>query len=140
VRINVPVTNIERHLQDGEYIVSKTDLKGQITYVNSSFMGISGFAEEELLGKAHNIVRHPDMPPAAYADLWRTLQRGKPWRGLVKNRCKNGDHYWSRPMPIQFGKIIGLSAICPCAPSLRAYRWKRRSGSIVNSEKERRAG
>lgn len=94
MRINMPITNVRHHLKDGESIVSKTDVNGQITYVNNSFIEISGFTEEELLGQAHNIVRHPDMPPAAYADLWKTLQSGKPWRGMVKNRCKNGDYYW----------------------------------------------
>ena len=94
MRINLPVSNIERHLREGEYIVSKTDLKGRITYVNGPFMEISGFSQEELLGHSHNIVRHPDMPPAAYADLWHTIQSGKAWQGIVKNRCKNGDYYW----------------------------------------------
>ncbi len=94
MRNNQPVTRIERHLEDGQYIVSKTDLKGRITYVNRPFMEISGFSAAELLGAPHNIVRHPDMPPAAFDDLWRTLKAGKPWRGLVKNRCKNGDFYW----------------------------------------------
>ena len=94
MRNNQPVTRVERHLEDGQYIVSKTDLKGRITYVNRPFMEISGFSAAELLGAPHNIVRHPDMPPAAFDDLWRTLKAGKPWRGLVKNRCKNGDFYW----------------------------------------------
>ncbi len=94
MRKNMPVTNVERHLKAGEYIVSKTDLKGCITYVNRTFLEICGFSEEELLGQPHNILRHPDMPPAAYADLWKTLQSGKPWQGMVKNRCKNGDYYW----------------------------------------------
>jgi aerotaxis receptor len=94
MRNNQPVTRIERHLEDGQYIVSKTDLKGRITYVNRPFVEISGFSAAELLGAPHNIVRHPDMPPAAFDDLWRTLKAGKPWRGLVKNRCKNGDFYW----------------------------------------------
>ncbi|MDO8208610.1 MAG: methyl-accepting chemotaxis protein [Gallionella sp.] len=114
MRINMPVTNIERHLKDGEYIVSKTDLKGQITYVNRPFLEISGFAEEELLGRAHNIVRHPDMPPAAYADLWKTLQSGKPWRGMVKNRCKNGDYYWveANANPIwENERIVGFMSL-----------------------------
>lgn len=114
MRINMPVTNVERHLRDGEYIVSKTDLKGRITYINRPFMEISGFSEEELLGKAHNIIRHPDMPPAAYADLWKTLQRGKPWRGMVKNRCKNGDHYWveANANPIwENGQMIGFMSL-----------------------------
>ena len=94
MRNNQPVTNVERHLDEGQYIVSKTDLKGRITYVNRPFIDISGFGANELLGVSHNIVRHPDMPPAAFEDLWRTLKDGKPWRGMVKNRCKNGDHYW----------------------------------------------
>jgi aerotaxis receptor len=114
MRINSPVTNIERQLQDGEYIVSKTDVKGRITYVNSPFIEISGFTTEELIGKAHNIVRHPDMPPAAYADLWRTLQSGKPWQGMVKNRCKNGDHYWvqANANPIwEKGRIVGFMSL-----------------------------
>jgi len=94
MRVNMPVTQVEHHLADGEYIVSKTNLKGQITYANRSFIEISGFSAEELLGSPHNIVRHPDMPPAAYEDMWITLKQGKPWRGVVKNRCKNGDYYW----------------------------------------------
>ena len=94
MRTNLPVTGIEYPLQDGQSIVSKTDTKGRITYVNPTFVEVSGFAEEELIGKAHNIVRHPDMPPEAFADLWRTLQAGEPWTGLVKNRRKNGDFYW----------------------------------------------
>ena len=68
--MNLPVTNVDVHLKEGECIVSKTDLKGRIAYVNRPFMEISGFPEEELLGQAHNVVRHPDMPPAAYEDLW----------------------------------------------------------------------
>ena len=94
MRINMPVTGVERHLGENEFIVSKTDLKGMITYVNRPFLEISGYTEEELIGKPHNLIRHPDMPPGAFADLWDTLKQGKPWRGLVKNRCKNGDYYW----------------------------------------------
>jgi aerotaxis receptor len=94
VRNNGPVTNVERHFNEGDRIISKTDLKGRITYINRAFIDISGFTPEELIGKAHNIVRHPDMPEEAFADLWATLKAGKPWRAMVKNRCKNGDHYW----------------------------------------------
>ncbi|WP_440075200.1 PAS domain-containing protein, partial [Klebsiella pneumoniae] len=65
-----------------------------MTYVNPDFIKISGFTEEELLGQPHNIVRHPDMPPAAFEHMWSTLKSGRSWMGLVKNRCKNGDHYW----------------------------------------------
>ncbi|WP_197490400.1 methyl-accepting chemotaxis protein [Halothiobacillus diazotrophicus] len=74
--------------------MSTTDLKGVITYVNDDFIAVSGFTRDELVGKSHNVVRHPDMPAAAFADLWQTLKKGESWRNLVKNRCKNGDHYW----------------------------------------------
>jgi methyl-accepting chemotaxis protein len=94
MRVNVPVTGIERQMQDRETIVSTTDVRGIITYINDTFIQISGFTEQELIGAPQNIVRHPDMPAAAFKDLWDTLQAGRPWIGMVKNRCKNGDHYW----------------------------------------------
>ena len=94
MRTNLPVTNVEVPLKDDVLIVSKTDLKGQITYINQDFIEVSGFTEAELIGQPHNIVRHPDMPPQAFADLWSHLKQGRPWTGMVKNRCKNGDSYW----------------------------------------------
>jgi aerotaxis receptor len=94
MRNNMPVTNIEYVLQDGQSIVSETDTKGRITYCNPYFIEVSGFSEEELIGSPHNLVRHPDMPAEAFADLWDTLKSGIPWTGMVKNRRKNGDYYW----------------------------------------------
>jgi len=94
MKTNLPITNHERPYPDVSYLVSKTDLKGIITYVNDAFVEISGYSREELMGKNHNIVRHPDMPPQAFGDLWATVKSGFPWKGIVKNRCKNGDHYW----------------------------------------------
>ncbi|MDD2934640.1 MAG: methyl-accepting chemotaxis protein [Methylotenera sp.] len=94
MKTNLPVTQREQELKDTTSIVSKTDLQGKITFINLDFIEISGFSEEELLGQNQNIVRHPDMPPAAFEDLWATIKSGKPWVGIVKNRCKNGDHYW----------------------------------------------
>ncbi|WP_371324218.1 methyl-accepting chemotaxis protein [Dechloromonas sp. ZY10] len=91
---NQPVTQREVPFPPNTYLVSRTDLKGSITYCNDAFVEISGFTRDELIGQSHNIVRHPDMPKAAFADLWQTVKSGTPWRGLVKNRCKNGDHYW----------------------------------------------
>jgi len=91
---NGPVTQREAPFPVGKYLVSKTDLRGVITYCNDAFVALSGFEKAELIGKSHNIVRHPDMPAAAFADLWTTVKAGRPWRGIVKNRCKNGDHYW----------------------------------------------
>ncbi|HUX63587.1 PAS domain-containing methyl-accepting chemotaxis protein [Sulfuricella sp.] len=93
MKINMPVTGIEKQFASGT-IVTKTDLKGTITYANDAFVDLSGFGHDELIGKSQNVVRHPDMPPAAFADLWATIKQGKSWRGIVKNRCKNGDHYW----------------------------------------------
>ncbi|MGE5466846.1 MAG: methyl-accepting chemotaxis protein [Ignavibacteria bacterium] len=94
MKINEPVTQREKPFPPGKYLVSRTDLKGVITYANDAFIELSGFTRDELLGKSHNVVRHPDMPPAAFQDLWETIRDGRPWRGLVKNRSKDGDHYW----------------------------------------------
>jgi len=94
MKTNLPVTSNEVAFPKGRYIVSRTDLKGIITYVNDTFVDISGFSRTELIGNNHNVVRHPDMLPAAFAWLWETIKDGRPWRGIVKNRCKNGDYYW----------------------------------------------
>jgi len=94
MRVNLPITNNEYELPPDAALVSRTDLKGRIAYANPAFVAASGFSLEELVGKAHNIVRHPDMPEEAFADMWETLGQGLPWTGLVKNRRKNGDFYW----------------------------------------------
>jgi PAS domain S-box-containing protein len=94
MKINMPITNVEHVLKETDSITSKTDLKGRITYVNDGFIQISGFTQEELIGASHNIVRHPDMPPEAFEDLWKSMKAGRRWSGVVKNRCKNGDFYW----------------------------------------------
>ena len=94
MKINLPVTGMENDYDNLMQIVSTTDLKGITTSVNDAFLSISGFETAELIGKNKNVVRHPDMPPVAFADLWQTIKTGKPWMGIVKNRCKNGDHYW----------------------------------------------
>jgi aerotaxis receptor len=91
---NQPVTQRELEVERSQTILSTTDLKGAISYVNSDFMEISGFDQAELIGRNHNVIRHPDMPPAAFEDLWARVKSGNPWMGIVKNRCKNGDHYW----------------------------------------------
>ena len=114
MRTNLPVSNREYVLGDEETIVSKTDLQGNITYINDDFVRVSGFAEEELIGAPQNIVRHPDMPVEAFADFWHTIKSGKAWTGLVKNRCKNGDHYWveatAAPL-INNGQMVGYTSI-----------------------------
>lgn len=114
MRTNLPITQTEYVLRDGAMLVSMTDPKGHITSVNEGFLEASGFSEAELIGKAHNIVRHPDMPEEAFADLWQTLAAGRPWTGLVKNRRKNGDHYWvlANVTPVREGaKITGHMSV-----------------------------
>jgi len=94
VRTNLPVTQREYPFPSGQTVVSITDLKGRITHCNEVFIQLSGFTKEELLGQPHNLVRHPDVPEEAFRDLWATLEEGLPWTGIVKNRRKDGDHYW----------------------------------------------
>ena len=114
MRTNLPVTTVEYPISDETIIVSKTDLKGKLTYFNAAFVAASGFTEAELIGQPHNIVRHPDMPPEAFANLWETLKGGNPWVGAVKNRRKNGDFYWvlATASPVrENGQIVGYTSI-----------------------------
>lgn len=114
MRKNLPVTDIEYPITDETLIVSKTDTKGRLTYFNEDFVAAAGFTAEELMGQPHNIIRHPDMPTEAFENLWNTLKSGKPWVGAVKNRRKNGDHYWvlATASPIrQNGLITGYASI-----------------------------
>jgi len=85
---------IETEVPENELIISRTDLKGVITYVNDTFADISGYEPDELVGKAHNIVRHPDMPKSAFADVWKTIGEGKVWSGYIKNMRKDRGYYW----------------------------------------------
>jgi aerotaxis receptor len=94
MRSNLPVTQNEYQLDSDQTLVSVTDLKGRIIHCNPAFVEVSGFSGAELMGQSHNIVRHPDMPEEAFRDMWETIQARLPWTGLVKNRRKNGDHYW----------------------------------------------
>ena len=96
MRNNQPVTGREYPFPEGQTVISYTNQKGQITRANDAFVELSGFTREELMGQPHNIVRHPDMPTEAFRDLWDTIKIGRPWTGLVKNRRKDGDHYWVR--------------------------------------------
>lgn len=108
-------TGTERKFSNQLRLISTTDLKGQITYANSEFCEVSGYNAEELIGCQHNIVRHPDMPPAAFSDLWGHANKSKPWMGLVKNRCKNGDYYWVQayitPLFDKKGEKVGYQSV-----------------------------
>ncbi len=120
---NLPVNDREQTFPDTCQIVSSTDLKGIIAHANPAFIDISGFTYDELKNKSHNIVRHPDMPPAAFQNLWDTLKQGRPWMGIVKNRCKNGDYYWVDAFvtPVfENGQVAGYESVRfkPCAETV----------------------
>ena len=104
----------EVQVGDDEFIISRTDLKGIITYASDSFCKLSGYAKEELIGKPHSIVRHRDMPKIAFKELWDTVKSGGTWRGYVKNRTKNGKYYWveAEVSPhIVEGRLVGYKSI-----------------------------
>ena len=114
MRNNQPVTQIETLLPDNQFIYSTTDTQGIITSVNDAFVEVSGFSREELIGQPHNMVRHPDMPEAAFADMWADLKAGRPWCGLVKNRRKDGGFYWveANASPIrENGTVVGYGSV-----------------------------
>ncbi|MGJ4887354.1 methyl-accepting chemotaxis protein [Bradyrhizobium sp. HKCCYLRH3099] len=114
MRKNLPVTNVEYPISDDTLIVSKTDTKGKLTFFNEDFVKAAGFTEAELMGQPHNIVRHPDMPPEAFDNLWSTLKARRPWVGAVKNRRKNGDYYWvlATASPIcKDGQVVGYTSV-----------------------------
>ena len=137
MRQNLPVTNREVLVLDDQAIVSKTDMNGNIVYVNPYFSQVSGFSEAELLGSPQNIVRHPDMPAEAFADLWASVQAGTPWTGLVKNRCKNGDFYWVRAnvTPIrEAGKTVGYMSVRVKADRDQVKAAEEAYGAIRNQE------
>jgi len=114
MKINSPVSGSERRFNEQESLISTTCPKGSFTSYNQNFHKISGFDDDELMGKNHNVVRHPDMPPAAFADLWQTIKSGKSWMGIVKNRSKNGDHYYvdAYVTPImQNGEVVEYQSV-----------------------------
>ena len=125
MRTNLPVTQQEYQFPDNETLLSATDTASHISYANAAFIRTSGFSPDELIGEPHNLVRHPDMPVEAFADMWRSLKRGQSWTALVKNRRKNGDHYWVRanaaPMR-RNGQVVGYLSVRtkPARPEVEA--------------------
>ncbi len=114
MRANDPVTQKEFEVPAGATLMSSTAPDSRIRYANDAFVAISGYTREELQDEPHNIVRHPDMPPQAFEDMWRTLKAGEPWTAMVKNRRKNGDHYWVRAnaVPvIRGGEAVGYLSV-----------------------------
>ncbi len=110
----MPVTDKEARFPNDYVLVSSTNVKGQITFVNDAFCEVAGYEREELMGAPHNLIRHVDVPAAAFADMWSNLKQGNSWMGIVKNRCKNGDHYWvsAHVSPLMDrGKVIGYESV-----------------------------
>ncbi len=139
VTSSLNTTDTEVEFADDIQLVSTTDLKGDITYANPAFCQVAGYRLEEMLGQHHNLVRHPDMPKAAFADLWAHLQAGKPWRGMVKNRCKDGRYYWvdAYVTPIyEDGKMVGYQSV-RCRP---AAEHKARASQMYKTLKARETG
>ena len=111
---DVTLVNTEVPYPDGKLIVSRTDTKGIITHCNQSFVDMSGYSEEEIIGQPHSILRHPDMPSAAFKDLWDTMKKGEKWHGYVKNLRKDGTYYWvyATAIPnIRKGETVGYTSV-----------------------------
>jgi methyl-accepting chemotaxis protein len=114
MKMNMPVTNNEIVMKPETILVTRTDLKGVITFANDAFVEISGFSREELIGSSHNIVRHPDMPAVVFEEMWNTIKKGNPWHRLVKNRTKSGDFYWvgANVTPLfQNAEVVGYMSV-----------------------------
>lgn len=114
MRTNLPVTQREYQFPGNETLLSTTDTASHISYANAAFIRTSGYTTDELMGQPHNMVRHPDMPVEAFADMWRSLKEGQSWRALVKNRRQDGDHYWvcanAAPMR-RNGQVVGYLSV-----------------------------
>ena len=143
---NAYVSQKEVSFPANAVLISKTDKKGIITYCNDALVEISGCSREELIGQSQNTMRHPDMPPQVFKWLWDTLKSERPWRGTVKNRCKNGDHYWVRATVapvIEGGRIIGYVSVrkapsrSQIAEAESYYRKLNQSGEEVVSKYEK---
>jgi PAS domain S-box-containing protein len=108
------VIDREEPYPDGKLIVSRTDPSGLITHANHAFVDMSGYTRDELIGQPHHILRHPDMPAAAFKDLWDTVGRGEKWQGYVKNLRKDGAHYWvfATVIPnLRNGRVVGYTSV-----------------------------
>ena len=117
MRLTSQITSNEKTFDENTKLISVTDLQSNIIDCNDAFFEVSGFEKHELIGHPHNIVRHPDMPSEAFRTMWNHLKAGKPWMGLVKNRCKNGDYYWvdAYVTPVTHnGKVVGYESVRSC--------------------------
>lgn len=117
MRENLPVIDLRKTFSVDQKLISVTDTNGNIVDCNQAFIEISGFSRDQLIGQPHNLVRHPDMPGETFAAMWGQLKQGKPWMGLVKNRCKDGEYYWvdAYVTPVtENGKVVGYESVRSC--------------------------
>lgn len=130
----------EKKFAENSTLISITDLEGRIEYCNSDFIEISGYTEKELISSHHKIVRHPDMPKAAFENLWETVKKDKPWQGIVKNKCKNGDYYWVEAYvtPIfEKGKKVGYQSVRSC-PTHQQIKDAERLYSLLKNDSSKK--
>ena len=134
MRHNGYISQVNYAIDPEDFLISRTDANGYITYANPRFIEVSGFEANELINEPHNVVRHPDMPPEVYRDLWETLRAGSAWQGYVKNRRKNGDHYWvhANVVPVvEKGVLQGYA-------SLRSYAGEEKARYFENIYRQMR--
>ncbi len=131
----------EEYFFDGKVIISQTDLKGVLTYVNKLFCKVSGYKVEELIGQSHNILRHPDMPHNIFAKMWETIQGGQAWNGLIKNLRKDGLYYWIDmeilPIKDNDNNITGYIAAEQAASRKDIQEIEERYKKLIETEKKR---
>jgi len=131
--------NDNEHILDTKsFLVSETDAKGIITFANEDFCKFAGYSLQEMIGKPHNIVRHPDMPKAAFADLWKTIKSGKRWRGFVKNLSKDGSYYWVYATVFPFQSCDGSSGYISCRRKISDIEAKKYSALYKQMKSEER--
>ncbi len=129
----------EEYIYEGSVIISQTDLDGTIIYANKMFCEISGYKAEELVGKPHNLVRHPDMPKALFTKMWQTIQSGQMWNGLIKNLRKDGLYYWvdTEILPVRDDneKVTGYIAVRKPASRKNILEVEENYSKILESER-----
>lgn len=143
MKVNLPVSGNEYTFPNDIRIVTTTDVRSFVTYANADFLEVSGFTEAELIGQPHNVVRHPDMPAVAFADLWSAIRAGRSWMGMVKNRRKNGDHYWVDAFvtPIlEEGSVVGYQSVRVCPEREHVARAEKVYGSLNKSHGKNAGG
>lgn len=127
----------EAEIPQGKLILSRTDVQGKITYANDTFAHVCGYQVDELIGKPHNIVRHPDMPRSIFKQMWDTLQAGKEWQGIVKNLRKDGGYYWvlATIVPLsENGKVIGFKSSRVYVPPRKRQEMEKKYALIRKAE------